>query len=230
EERVAERTRIARDFHDTLLQSFQGVLMKFSAATYLIRHRPEEAEKTFEEVIEQARRAIDEGRDAVQGLRSSTILTNDLAPVLRALGEELVAEQTGDQRPDFHIAVEGTSRDLVPLVRDEVYKIGGEALRNAFRHAEATRIEVEILYERRQLRLWVRDDGKGIDRKVLSEGGQAGHFGLPGMQERARLVGGKRNVFSRPESGREIELTIPASIAYAKTTDVGESLSTETGT
>src|SRR5262249_10447886 len=193
EERVAERTRIARDFHDTLLQSFQGVLMKFSAATSLIPHRPEEAQKSLEDTIEQARQASDEGRDAVQGLRSSTILTNDLAPVLRALGEQLAAEQTGEKPCGFHVTVEGTPRSLVPLVRDEVYRIGGEALRNAFRHAQARRIELDIVYDRRHLRLWVRDDGKGIDPKVLSDGGPAGHFGLRGMDERARLVGGKLN-------------------------------------
>jgi signal transduction histidine kinase len=115
--------------------------------------------------------------------------------------------------------VEGTSKDLVPLVRDEVYRITGEALRNAFRHGEARRIEVEIQYETRQLRVRVRDNGKGIDAKVLASGGRGGHHGLPGMRERAELAGGKLAVWSELNSGTEIELTIPASRAYAKASE-----------
>jgi signal transduction histidine kinase len=117
--------------------------------------------------------------------------------------------------------VEGASRDLAPLVRDEAYRIGGEALRNAFRHANAKRIEVEIHYEARLLRLRVRDDGKGIDRQVLGAGGRGGHHGLPGMRERAELVGGKLAVWSELHSGTEIDLVIPAAIAYAKTQTAG---------
>jgi signal transduction histidine kinase len=215
EGRVVERERIARDLHDTLLQSFQGVLLKFHAATYQLSDRPE-AQKTLETVIEQARGAITEGRDAVQGLRSSTVISNDLARAISAIGDELAADPTGQKAPDFHVQVEGTTRDLAPLVRDEVHRIAGETLRNAFRHAQAERIEVEISYDRRQLRLRVRDNGKGIDPKVLAGGGRAGHYGLPGMQERAKLVGGKLAVWSEIDSGTETELTIPASIAYAK--------------
>jgi signal transduction histidine kinase/ligand-binding sensor domain-containing protein len=216
EERVNERTRIARDFHDTLLQSFQGVVMKFHAVTYLLPDRPVEAQNKLETVVEQARQAIAEGRDAVQGLRSSTVIANDLAQEISAFGQELTRNQTSLQAPDFCVRVEGTSRDLAPLVRDEVYRVGCEAVRNAFGHAQAERIEVEIQYGQRQLRLRVRDDGKGIDPKVLSEGGRAGHHGLPGMQERAKLVGGKLAVLSEVDSGTEVELTIPAALAYAK--------------
>ncbi len=216
EERVNERTRIARDFHDTLLQSFQGVLLKFHAVTYMLPHRADEARKTLEGVIEQGRQAINEGRDVVQGLRSSTIITNDLAYAISTLAEELAADQTSQNSPGFHVIVEGKTRDLVPLVRDEVYRIASEALRNAFRHAQARRIEVGIHYDNRRLRLWVRDDGKGIDPKVLAEGGRDGHYGMAGMKERAKLAGGKLAVFSRLDSGTEAELTIPASIAYAK--------------
>jgi signal transduction histidine kinase/ligand-binding sensor domain-containing protein len=216
EERVSERTRIARDLHDTLLQSFQGVLLKFYAVTYLLPDRPAEAGKTLEIVIEQARQAITEGRDAVQGLRSSAVVTNDLARAISTVGEGLSADQTSQNSPDFRVHVEGTPRDLAPLVRDEVYRIAGEALRNAFLHAHAKRIEVEIRYDQRQLRLRVRDNGKGIDPKVLGGGGRAGHYGLPGMHERAQLVGGKLAVWSELDSGTEAELTIPASVAYAK--------------
>jgi signal transduction histidine kinase len=219
EARVGERTRIARDLHDTLLQSFQGVLLKFSTVKYLMRSRPDEAEQSLERIIDEARAAITEGREAVQGLRASVAVTNDLARAITAFGEGLGSDHDGVKAPDFRVAVEGTSKDLVPLVRDEVYRITGEALRNAFRHGEARRIEVEIQYETRQLRVRVRDNGKGIDAKVLASGGRGGHHGLPGMRERAELAGGKLAVWSELNSGTEIELTIPASRAYAKASE-----------
>jgi len=191
------------------------VLLKFSTISYQIADRPK-IQETLESVIEQAREAITEGRDAVQGLRSSTVISNDLARAISTFAEGLADDPTCQGAPNFRVQVEGTTRDLAPLVREEVYRIAGEALRNAFRHAQARRIEVEICYERRLLRLRVRDDGKGIDPKVLGEGGRAGHHGLPGMQERARLVGGKLAVWSELNSGTETELTIPASVAYSK--------------
>jgi signal transduction histidine kinase/ligand-binding sensor domain-containing protein len=216
EERVNERTRIARDLHDTLLQSFQGVLLKFHAVTYLLTNNPD-AEKALEAVIDQARQAIVEGRDAVSGLRSSALpASNDVARALSVLGEELAASQTDGNSAEFRVQVEGMPRNLAPVICDEVYRIGGEALRNAFRHAQAERIELEIRYDRRQFRLRVRDDGKGIDTKVLGGDGRPGHYGLPGMHERARLVGGKLSVWSQVGSGTEAELTIPAAVAYAK--------------
>ena len=216
EARVGERTRIARELHDTLLQSFQGVLLKFSAIKYMMRNRPEEAEETLERYIIQARAAITEGRDAVQGLRSSTVVANDLARAITTFGEGLCTDQAGPDCPEFRVYVEGKSKDLPPLVRDEVYKIACECLRNAFGHAQARRIEAQIRYEPRQFRLQVVDNGKGIDPAVLSAGGCAGHHGLPGIRERAELTGGKLSVWSQPNSGTEIELTIPASIAYPK--------------
>jgi len=216
EERVSERTRIARDLHDTLLQSFQGVLLKFHAVTYLLPDRPDEAQRSLETVAEQARQAIVEGRDTVHGLRSSVMVTNDLAPALGMIGNELAADENNLNRSEFRLHVEGTPRNLAPLVRDDVYRIGCEALRNAFQHACAQRIELEIRYDRRQFRLRVRDDGKGIDPKVLNGDGRAGHYGLPGMHERGKLVGGKFSVWSELNSGTEAELTIPASVAYTK--------------
>jgi signal transduction histidine kinase/ligand-binding sensor domain-containing protein len=214
EERVGERTRIARELHDTLLQSFQGLLLKFQATTYLLPGRPEEARKTLESTIDQAAAAITEGRDAVQGLRSSTKVTNDLACAITTLGQELASGETNANAAEFHVEVEGTPRELHPILRDEVYRIAGEALRNAFKHAQAKQIEVEIHYDERQLRLRVRDDGKGIDAKHLKEEGRAGHYGLRGMRERAKLMGGRLAVWSEIDSGTEVELKIPASRAY----------------
>jgi signal transduction histidine kinase len=119
--------------------------------------------------------------------------------------------------------VEGTPRDLQPILRDEVYRIAGEALRNAFRHAQARRIEVAIGYGERQFRLRVHDDGKGIDPEVLDGQAPAGHFGLPGMRERAELIGGNLEVWSQRQSGTEVGLNIPASIAYAVSSETRRS-------
>jgi len=214
EARVGERTRIARDLHDTLLQSFHGVLLRFQTALQLLPERPVEAKEKLGSAIEQAAEAITEGRDAVQGLRDSTTRTNDLALAISTLGEEIAADST-DQRPAFHVAVEGESRNLHPILRDEIYKIAAEALRNAFRHAQARQIEVEIRYDTEQFRLRVRDDGRGIDPAVLSRQGIEGHYGLPGMRERATIMGAKLTVWSEVDAGTEVEVRVPAGIAYA---------------
>jgi len=154
----------------------------------------------------------------VQGLRSSTIETNDLAGTLRTLGEGLAADPANQTSPVFDVGVQGTLRELHPILRDDVFRISGEALRNAFRHAQASRIEVEIHYDEEKLRVRIRDNGRGIDSQVLTEKGRKGHWGLRGMYERANLVGGKLEVWSQLDSGTEIELTIPASTAYATST------------
>jgi signal transduction histidine kinase len=223
EARVSERTRIARELHDTLLQSFQGLLLRFQTVSNLLPTRPAEAKQTLDGAIDQAAQAITEGRDALQGLRSSTVETNDLAVAIRTLGDELAAGETNPNSAVFHVEVEGTTRDPHPIVRDEVYRIAGEALRNSFRHAQAKQIEVEIRYDERQLRLRVRDDGKGIDPKHLNEDGRPGHYGLRGMRERAKSMGGKLAVWSELDSGTELELTIPAANAYETATGRGRS-------
>jgi signal transduction histidine kinase/streptogramin lyase len=215
EERVSERTRIARELHDTLLQSFQGLMLRFQIGIDLLPERPVEARKTLEAEIDRADQAINEGRDAVQGLRASAVETNDLVSAVRILGEELRAADTNQNSAAFEVELEGAPRNLHPILRDEVYRIAAEALRNAFRHAQAQRIEVEILYGERWLRFRVRDDGKGIDPKFLSGDGRAKHYGLHGMRERAQVVGGKLAVWSKLDSGTEVELSIPASTAYA---------------
>jgi signal transduction histidine kinase/ligand-binding sensor domain-containing protein len=214
EARVSERTRIARDLHDTLLQSFHGLLLRFQTVSNQLP--PGEAKQKLDSTIDQAAEAITEGRDAVQGLRSSTAVTNDLAVAINALGQELAAAETTDDPVVFRVTVEGAPQSLHPILRDEVYRIAGEAMRNAFKHAQARHMEVEIHYDERQLRLRVRDDGKGIDPKVIDGNGRAGHFGLHGIRERAELMGGKVAVWSKMDSGTEIELSIPASKAYAK--------------
>ena len=165
--RVGERTRIARDLHDTLLQSAHGVLLRFQTVSQLLPDRPMEAKEKLDNAIDQTADFITEARDEVQGLRDSTVQSNDLALAISTLGEELATDSTG-HRPAFRVAVEGESRDLHPILRDEIYKIAAEALRNAFRHSHAQQIEVEIRYDNEHFRLRVRDDGKGIDPAILS--------------------------------------------------------------
>ena len=218
EERVSERTRIARELHDTLLQTFQGALLRFQAASNVLLTRPEEAKRRLDSAIDQASQAIAAGRDAVFGLRSSTFVTNNLAIALSTLGEELEADEANNNSAVFAVGVEGTPRELHPILRDEVYRIAGEALRNAFRHAQARRVELDICYDQHQMRLRIRDDGKGMDSRVLDGKGQTRHWGLPGMRERAKLVVTNLEVWSKVDSGTEIELSIPASVAYGHST------------
>jgi len=214
EARVSERTRIARDLHDTLLQSFQGLLLRFQSVLKMLPERPAEARQRLESALDQAAAAITEGRDAVQGLRSSAIQTNDLANGIFAIGQELTAVASAADSPIIDVDVQGVTRNLNPIVRDEAYRIAGEALRNAFRHAEARRIGVEIRYDKRQFSLQVRDDGKGFEEKSVTRAALAGHFGLPGMRERAEVVGGRLEVWSKINSGTQIQLSIPGAIAY----------------
>ena len=211
--RVDERTRIARELHDTLLQSFHGLLLRLQTVSQILRERPMEAQEQLDSTIEQAAQAITEGRDAVQGLRVSTLERNDLAQAIITLGEELATDST-ESHPTLRVAVEGEPRDLHPILRDEIYKISAEALRNAFRHAQARRVEVEIRYDHEQFRLRMRDDGKGIDPAVLSGKGNEGHYGLYGMRERAALIGGELVVWSEVGTGTEVELRIPSNIAF----------------
>jgi signal transduction histidine kinase/ligand-binding sensor domain-containing protein len=211
--RVSERTRIARDLHDTLLQSAHGLLLRFQTVSQLLPERPLEAKQKLDSAIDQTADFITEARDEVQGLRESTVQSNDLALAISTLGEELATDSTS-QRPGFRVTVEGGARDLHPILRDEIYRIAAEALRNAFRHAQARKVEVEIRYDDEQFRLRVRDDGKGIDPAILSRQSTEGHYGLPGMRERATLIGGRLTVWSEVDAGTEVELWVPASAAY----------------
>jgi signal transduction histidine kinase len=201
------------------LQSFNGLLLRFQAVSNLLPARPDEAKQRIDCAIEQASNAITEGRDAVHKLRSGGLMNIDLAQVISNFGKELLSGPTSESFPDFRAQVEGRPRKLNPIVRDEAYRIAVEALRNAIRHAGARRIEVEIRYDEQHLRLRIRDDGKGIDPSVLGNHPALGHWGLRGMRERARLVGGSFEVWSELDFGTEVELSIPAANAYAKPSD-----------
>jgi len=217
EARVSERTRIARELHDTLLQSFHGLLLRFQTVSQLWAERPELAKEKLDGAINEAARAITEGRNAVQGLRESTIGTSDLTDAIGALGADLASARGDGPVPAFQVTVEGEPRPLHPILRDDIYKITAEALRNAFRHAEATDVDVEIRYDRDQFRLRVQDDGKGFDAARLPRQEAAGHYGVPGMRERAALMGGTLTVWSKEGAGTAVELCVPSRSAYVKT-------------
>ena len=216
EARLAERTRIARELHDTLLQTFSASLLRFQSAVKMLPARPEEARQRGENAIEQASNAIAEGRDAVQELRSEGPAGNDFARAIGNFGKELLSGLANENPPEFRVHVGGTPRKLNPMVRDEAYRIAVEALRNAMRHAEAKQLEAEVQYDVEQWRLRIRDDGKGIDPSVLEQGPTAGHWGLRGMRERAKLLRGNFEIWSKVGSGTEVELTVPAAKAYTK--------------
>jgi len=206
EERVGERTRIARDLHDTLLQSFQGLMLRLQVVDDLLPHG--KAKDELEKTLDRADQAIAEGRTAVYDLRSSATTTNDLAHAVTEVGNELAVPGAAT----FRLMVEGPARDLHPIIRDEVYRIARESLRNAFSHAQAHHIEAELIYADR-FRLRIRDDGHGIAPEILEEG-RPGHYGLPGMRERAKQIGAKLTIWSGGGSGTEIELNIEGPIAY----------------
>jgi ligand-binding sensor domain-containing protein/signal transduction histidine kinase len=208
EERLEERERIARDLHDTLLQSVQGLILKFSAVSKQI---PADlpARDALEKTLDHADEVLAEGRDRIRNLRVNSASLSDLPAAFRS-----VAEETSQGRDAiFKTVVEGHVRKLHPLVLEECYCIGREAIINALSHSEGQHVEVEIAYDARQFRLRVRDDGRGIDRKIL-EGGRSGHWGLQGMHERAHKIGGQLRFWSRPETGTEVELTVPGTTAY----------------
>jgi signal transduction histidine kinase len=167
------------------------------------------AKAELEKTLDRADQAIAEGRTAVYDLRSSATTTNDLAQAVRAVGNELAVPGAAT----FRLVVEGPPREMQPIVRDEIYRIAREALRNAFSHAQADHVEAELIYTDRLFRLRIRDDGQGIAAEILEEG-RPGHYGLPGMRERAKQIGATLTIWSGGGSGTEIELSIEASIAY----------------
>jgi ligand-binding sensor domain-containing protein/signal transduction histidine kinase len=216
EERVGERTRIARELHDTLLQSFQGLMLRFQTVDEMLPTRPMEAKKALEGALDRADQAVSEGRDAISDMRASSLVSRDLAKSMTALMTDLSEElAAGNGEPvTFRVLIEGAPRTVRPILQDEIYRIARESLRNAFSHAQARNIETEITYGESLLRLRFRDDGTGIDPRVLEHGGRSGHWGLPGMRERAKQIGAQLEVWSELGAGTEVNLSIPGSIAY----------------
>jgi signal transduction histidine kinase len=213
--RVNERMRIARELHDTLLQSFQGLMLRFQTVNEMLPARPIDAKKALEGALDRADEAISEGRDAITDIRTTTFESRDLAKSITALMNNLRDElaASNGRSVTFRVLVEGVPRALRPTLQDEIYRIARESLRNAFCHAEAGHIETEIMYGE-SLRLRFRDDGKGIDPSIVEHGGRSGHWGLPGMRERTKQIGAQLTVWSELGAGTEVELSIPGSVAY----------------
>lgn len=207
EERLAERTRIAQELHDTLLQGFLSASMQLDV---VVDQVPESSpvRPRLVRVLDLMRQVIEEGRNALRGVRLSDN-SEDIAVALSTINQEL---NSGDETV-FRVIVEGSPRAVRPIVRDEVYRIGREAVVNAFRHSRAKTITVEVSYLENQLRVLINDDGCGIDSEVL-ESGREGHWGLSGMRERAERIKARLKVRSRVGSGTEVELFVPAAVAF----------------
>jgi ligand-binding sensor domain-containing protein/two-component sensor histidine kinase len=216
QERLTERTRIAQELHDTLLQSFQGLMLRFQIVDSLLPTEPDEAKATLEDALERADNALAESRDAIQNIRPSSIPDPNLSRALSVVLEEVQGAGPGGDRPrpTCSIVVEGREQELREYVMMEICRIVREALRNAFQHAQASHVETELSFRDIELRLSLRDDGLGIDPSVLINGSRSGHWGIIGMRERAARLGAQLNFWSKPGAGTEIELTVPGKIAY----------------
>jgi signal transduction histidine kinase/ligand-binding sensor domain-containing protein len=209
DERVSERTRIARELHDTLLQNVQGLILKVHAVA---KHMPPEepSRQAIEKALDHADQVLAEGRDRVRNLRVTAESLSDLSAAFQRVAEETAPSRAATLRT----VVEGDVRELHPVILEESYSIGREALINALVHSEGLHVEVEIIYDARQFGLRVRDDGRGINADILEKGGRNNHWGLQGMRERAVRIGAQLELWSRPGAGTEVGLTVPAAMAY----------------
>ncbi len=211
EERVQERMHIARELHDTLLQTIQALTLRFHFAVEDMPDR-DPAKASLTEVLMRAEGAIGEARRHVQSLRSDTNAGLDLSARLAQMANEF----DEDTASKFYLRTEGVSVPLHSLIQDELCRIAKEAVRNAVHHAQATRIELALVYDRSVFKLTCSDNGKGIDAEVLRAGGRSGHWGLIGVKERATAVGAEFTLHSGPGAGTQITLKVPASRAYPK--------------
>lgn len=213
EERSAERTRIARELHDTLLQSFQGLMFRLQAVRDLLPLQPEKAMPVLDTALQRGEDAIDQARNAVGGLRSAETVNPNLDSGLAALAAtaaHLCREQT---TPSWELVTRGRARDIPGPVLYEVYQVVQEALGNAFRHARARRIMVSVRYGVGTLSIGVSDDGVGFDG-AAPPGSDRGHWGLQCMQERVEKLGGRLTLRTRPAEGTMVEVAVPAAVAY----------------
>lgn len=202
EERRRERTRIARDLHDTLFQGFVGVsLMLHSVVEEMPADSPNRA--SLSRTLGLMRRVIDEGRNTLRGLRSPRVTSTTLEQSLAVVGEELTADGRG-----FRLSVTGQPIALSPAVQEQIHLIAREALVNASRHAQASTIEAEIEYLHNKVRVVVRDNGSGIDEGKLRSA-QDSHWGLLGMRERTSNIGAQLRIWSRRGAGTEVEISLP---------------------
>jgi signal transduction histidine kinase/ligand-binding sensor domain-containing protein len=206
-ERLAERTRVARDIHDTLLQTIQGSKM---VAEDALEHAadPGRLRSAIEQLDNFLARATREGRAALNSLRATAAEGHDLMETLKRVAEE----EAGAGSLSVTCTSTGDPRDIHPIVADEVFRIAHEAVRNARMHAQASKLLVELEYGERLI-LRITDDGMGMDSPLL-EHGRPGHFGLQGMRERAAHAEGKLTITSAPGAGTVITLIVPGGIAF----------------
>lgn len=218
QERLAERTRIAQELHDTLLQSFHGLMLRFQTIDNMLPGRPAEAKRALEEALDRADDALSESRNAIQNIRSPASLASNFPLALNGVMSEMAEECNyhGDEKPAYSVVVEGSPRRLNPQVDAEILRIAQESLRNSFQHARASRIETEVTFGESNLRIRFRDDGIGIDPNILKKGSRLGHWGIIGIKERAAQIGAKLDVWSKPGAGTELDLSVPAHIAYGR--------------
>jgi signal transduction histidine kinase len=195
-ERMAEQERVARELHDALLQSMQGLVMRFQTAAERIP-AGDPARQMLEEALTQSDQVLTEGRERALGLRMTGGGANDLSDGYAAVALELKQ----DYPADFRLVVNGDARELHPIVRDELYRIGREAITNSFQHADSRKYETEIHYDRSELRICFRDEGRGVDKQALDASDQSGQW----------------EVWSRPGGGTEVVVRVPAALAYRST-------------
>ncbi len=216
QERLAERTRIAQELHDTLLQSFHGLMLRFQTVDSMLPARPVEAKALLDDALNRADDALAESREAIQNIRSSPTPHSNLSGALASVLEAVQREFPHDpqSRPICSIVAEGSEQPLREYVMAEICRIARESLRNSLQHAQANHVEIELSFRETQLCLSFRDDGVGIEPAVLGSGARAGHWGLIGMRERAARLGAELTFWSKPGAGTEVELTVPGEIAY----------------
>ena len=207
-ERMSERERIARDLHDTFFQGIQGLLLRFQTGTSSLP-ATEPIRPMFEDLLKQSDQVMHEGRELVLDLRVRFADDEDLAQAFARVCSELQPVSPAK----YNVIVQGKPKPLESEVNEEVFRIGKEAITNAFLHSGASLIEVEVSFEDRNFRLRVRDDGRGIEPAIHEAGGRAGHFGLTGMRERARKIGAELEVWSQDQAGTEIEMSLPLALA-----------------
>jgi signal transduction histidine kinase/ligand-binding sensor domain-containing protein len=208
-ERMAERERIARELHDTLLQSLFGLTLRFhTAADRLPVDDP--AREALDDALQQSDKVMQEGRERVTNLRVRHTESASLAEALADIGNQLRAIHPAN----FQITVKGQPRPLEAIVQEEILLIGREALTNAFSHSGAQNIVAELSYQTGALHVCVSDDGRGIDEGVLQAGYRSGHWGLPGMRERASKMRGELRVGRSRSGGTQIDLQVPGGIVY----------------
>jgi signal transduction histidine kinase len=216
EDRWSERTRIARELHDTLLQEFQGLMFHLQAVRDLLPEEPGRAVPVLDFTLLKGEEVIDEARGAISELRSSEDAGRDLESGLAAVAATAALQLEEGQAPAWVQATRGRTRRMPEIVRYEVYQAAREAITNAFRHALARHIRVEVQYDPDTLHVVIVDDGVGFDtgHATVKRGGR--YFGIRGMRQRIERLGGDMTLESTRGAGTRLVLSVPAAIAYRR--------------